>query len=82
LLSDWFSRPHVGPWWREAYDLGSIEENYGPSVDGLDPTELFVMDTGGSPIGLSSVTCSTRTRAGRPPWRQQESTRKPWASIT
>ena len=52
LLSDWFSRPHVAPWWREAYDLASMEENYGPSVDGLDSTELFVIDTGGSPIGF------------------------------
>jgi aminoglycoside 6'-N-acetyltransferase len=52
LLSDWFSRPHVEPWWQEAYDLGSIERNYGPSVDGLDPTELFVVETEGSPIGF------------------------------
>jgi len=52
LLSDWFSRPHVEPWWREAYDAGSIEKNYGPSVDGLEPTELFVIETGGSPIGF------------------------------
>jgi hypothetical protein len=52
LLSDWFSRPNVEPWWREAYDAGSIERKYGPSVDGLGPTELFVIETEGSPIGF------------------------------
>jgi aminoglycoside 6'-N-acetyltransferase len=51
-LSDWFSRPHVEPWWREACDAASIEKNYGPSVDGLDPTELFVIERGGRPIGF------------------------------
>jgi aminoglycoside 6'-N-acetyltransferase len=53
LLSDWFSRPHVEPWWREPYDLGSIEKSYGPCVDGLDPTELFVIERQGSPIGFA-----------------------------
>jgi aminoglycoside 6'-N-acetyltransferase len=53
LLSDWFSRPHVEPWWREPSDIASIEDNYGPSVDGLDPTELFVIELGGSPIGFA-----------------------------
>jgi aminoglycoside 6'-N-acetyltransferase len=52
LLSDWVSRPHVEPWWREAYDVGSIERKFGPSVDSLDPTELFVIETEGSPIGF------------------------------
>ena len=52
MLSDWFSRAHVEPWWREAYDAASIEKNYGPCVDGLDPTELFVIESGGSPIGF------------------------------
>lgn len=52
MLADWFSRPHVEPWWQEAYDAGSIERNYGPSVDGVDPTELFVVETEGSPIGF------------------------------
>ncbi len=52
LLSDWFSCPHVEPWWREAYDLGSIEANYGQCVDGLDPTELFIVEMDGAPIGF------------------------------
>jgi aminoglycoside 6'-N-acetyltransferase len=52
LLSDWFSRPHVEPWWREAYDLHSIEQNYGPSVDSVDPTELFIVEKDGRAVGF------------------------------
>ncbi len=52
LLSDWFSRPHVEPWWREEYDLNSIERNYGPSVDSVDPTELFIVESNGRAVGF------------------------------
>lgn len=53
LLSDWFARPHVEPWWREAYDVHSIEQHYGPGVDGLDPTELFIVEQDGQPVGFA-----------------------------
>jgi len=52
LLSDWFSRPHVEPWWCEPFDVGSLEKNYGLAVDGLDPTELFIIEMGDNPIGF------------------------------
>jgi aminoglycoside 6'-N-acetyltransferase len=52
LLARWFSCPHVEPWWKEPYDAASIEKRYGPSVDGSDPTELFIVEIGGSPIGF------------------------------
>jgi aminoglycoside 6'-N-acetyltransferase len=44
--------PHVEPWWREPYDAGSIEKSYGACVDGLDPTELFVIEREGRPTGF------------------------------
>jgi aminoglycoside 6'-N-acetyltransferase len=53
LLSDWFARPHVEPWWREEHDLASIEQHYGPSVDGADPTELFIVENDGQPVGFA-----------------------------
>jgi aminoglycoside 6'-N-acetyltransferase len=53
LLSDWFARPHVEPWWREEYDLASIEQHYGPGVDGVDPTELFIVEKNGQPVGFA-----------------------------
>jgi aminoglycoside 6'-N-acetyltransferase len=55
LLSLWFSRPHVAPWWREEHDPGSIERGYGPAVDGTDPTELFIVETDGEPVGFAQL---------------------------
>jgi aminoglycoside 6'-N-acetyltransferase len=52
LLSSWLRRPHVARWWREPSDLRSIEERYGPAIDRLDPTEVFVVELDGHPIGL------------------------------
>jgi aminoglycoside 6'-N-acetyltransferase len=52
LLSLWFSRPHVEPWWREEYDLDSVERHYGPGVDGKDPIELLIVEQDGEPVGF------------------------------
>lgn len=52
MLARWLSEPHVERWWREAHDPAAVEANYGPAVDGLDPTEVFVVERGGEPIGL------------------------------
>jgi len=42
----------VQSWWREPHDLESIEARYGPSVDGEDPTEVFVVESRGEPVGM------------------------------
>lgn len=52
LLSQWLAADHVNPWWREPHDLKSIEERYGPSLDGEDPTEVFVVENDGEAIGM------------------------------
>ena len=52
MLSEWLSSPHVKVWWREESDLDSIEERYGPVVDGMDPSEVFIVERGEQPIGL------------------------------
>jgi aminoglycoside 6'-N-acetyltransferase len=52
LLSSWLRRPHVARWWREPSDLRSIEDRYGPAIDGIDLTEIFVVELGGQPVGL------------------------------
>jgi len=41
----------VDAWWRERPDLASIEAKYGPRVDGLVPTHVFVLEYGGRPVG-------------------------------
>jgi aminoglycoside 6'-N-acetyltransferase len=55
LLSLWFSQPHVEPWWREGYDLESVERRYGPAVDGTDPTQLFIVEIDGEPFGFAQL---------------------------
>lgn len=51
-LSAWLASPHVAAWWRDPSDLESIEADYGPTIDGADPTEVFVVERYGEPIGL------------------------------
>jgi aminoglycoside 6'-N-acetyltransferase len=51
-LSDWFGRPHVAPWWRESTELAEIEARYGPVVDGVDPTEVVVVELDSMPLGI------------------------------
>jgi aminoglycoside 6'-N-acetyltransferase len=52
LLADWLGAPHVASWWREPNDLTAIEAKYGPRVDGLEPTQVFVVEADGKPIGM------------------------------
>jgi aminoglycoside 6'-N-acetyltransferase len=52
LLSRWLAEPHVHEWWREEHEPAAVESRYGPAVDGVDPTEVFVVERDGQPIGL------------------------------
>jgi aminoglycoside 6'-N-acetyltransferase len=44
--------PHVQTWWREDADPTAIEARYGPAVDGADPTECFIVERHGEPVGF------------------------------
>ena len=52
LLGTWLAAPHVARWWSAPGDPASLEARYGPTVDGDDPTEVFVATVGGEPVGL------------------------------
>lgn len=53
LLFDWLRRPHVAQWWREVpADLSIVERDYGPCIDGEDPTELHVIEADGRAVGM------------------------------
>jgi aminoglycoside 6'-N-acetyltransferase len=52
LVARWQSLPHVARWWREPADRASITSRYSPTIDGRDPTEVFIIDFEGEPIGL------------------------------
>jgi RimJ/RimL family protein N-acetyltransferase len=55
LVVDWLARPHVAEWWGAPLDLAGVEQEFGPTVDGTDPTEVFVATEGGAAIGLLQV---------------------------
>lgn len=49
----WQRRPHVARWWQhEATDVHSAEEHYGPALDGVDPTRMWVLEVNGRSVGL------------------------------
>jgi aminoglycoside 6'-N-acetyltransferase len=52
LVARWQSRAHVAHWWREPADLASITSRYSPTIDGRDPTEVFIIEFEGEAIGL------------------------------
>ena len=54
LLATWLARPHVAEWWGE-HDLAGVEQEYGPCVDGTDPTEVFICSEVGDPVGLVQI---------------------------
>ncbi len=51
-LSRWLDAPHVRRWWADPSDLASLEAAYGPSIDGDDPTEVFIASDGDGDFGL------------------------------
>lgn len=56
LLAAWLARPHVARWWNHDYTPEAIESDFGPSIDGADPTEMHSVLLDGRPIGL--IQCS------------------------
>ncbi len=53
LLSRWLAAPHVAAWWREDAAPDAVEARYGPCIDRADPTEVFVVEADGEPVGLA-----------------------------
>jgi aminoglycoside 6'-N-acetyltransferase len=55
-LAKWLRTPHVQAWfpWEHAdLDTGqAVEAEYGPCLDGRDPTELFVIEHDARPVGF------------------------------
>ena len=51
LLEQWLKKPHVLRWWREPLDGAALEAKYGPRIDGIEPTFVFVIEYDGRPVG-------------------------------
>ncbi len=52
LLSQWLATPHVSRWWDDDPSLQAIEADYGGSVDGTEPSKVFIALRNGAPLGL------------------------------
>ena len=55
-LAVWLRAPHVEAWFPwlhgEAAPIEGVEAEYGPCIDGVDPTELLVIENEGEPVGF------------------------------
>ena len=51
-LSRWLGAPHVAVWWRQPHHAADLEAEFGPVVDGRDPTEVLVVEEDGHDVGL------------------------------
>jgi aminoglycoside 6'-N-acetyltransferase len=51
-VAEWIGRPHVARWWTDPRDLTGIEAEYGPCVDGSDPTRVFLIVSDDRTVGL------------------------------
>jgi aminoglycoside 6'-N-acetyltransferase len=51
-VAGWLALPHVARWWLEPADLDSVTATYGPCIRGEDPTQVFVIELEGEPVGL------------------------------
>lgn len=55
LVVDWLARPHVAEWWGSPQGMDEVEAEFGPCVDGTDPTEMQVCLVDGEPVGLVQI---------------------------
>lgn len=52
LLSRWLAEPLVARWWAHDPSPEAVEADFGPVLDGRDPTEVELACAGGRPFGL------------------------------
>src|SRR5215203_6122925 len=51
LLQRWLSKPHVEQWWHEPLDLPGVQARFGPRIDGVEPTQVYLIQYGARPAG-------------------------------
>ncbi len=55
MVCRWLAEPLVARWWDDDSSAEAVEATYGPSVDGTDPTAVYVAEHGGRAFGLIQV---------------------------
>jgi len=53
LLGRWLGQPHVQRWWADDPSPQALEADYGATIDGTEPAEVFIAWRDGEPIGLA-----------------------------
>jgi RimJ/RimL family protein N-acetyltransferase len=51
LVFEWLQRPHVKKWWRERDTYEQLVEDYLPSIEGREPTDLYMVLLDDVPVG-------------------------------
>jgi aminoglycoside 6'-N-acetyltransferase len=54
-LAAWLAQPHVAAWWGPPPELAAVEREYGPCIDGTDPTNVRIALSGDSGLGIGMV---------------------------
>lgn len=52
VIGRWLRDPQVAWWWNDDADPEALGVQYGPSIDGSDPTEVFITRIDGAEVGL------------------------------
>ena len=55
LLSRWLAEPLVARWWNDDASPDAVEADFGPVVDGEDPTAVYLAEHQGWVFGLVQV---------------------------
>ncbi len=55
LVGRWLAEPLVARWWHHDSSPEAVERDFGPSLDGDDPTALYLGVHDGRPFGLVQV---------------------------
>jgi aminoglycoside 6'-N-acetyltransferase len=51
----WLAEPHVAEWWGAPLTIGGVEKEFGPCIDGIDPTRVFIVSLDGAAFGLVQI---------------------------
>lgn len=52
FLVEWLAMPHVSLWWRDPATMEDVVKDYGPCIDGTEPTDAYIAYIGDKSIGL------------------------------
>lgn len=52
LLYEWLQREHVRRWWTDRETYEEVVEHYLPSIEGRDPTDLYLIVPEDRPVGF------------------------------